>query len=264
MKKIFISYRRATGIEIAGRLNDFLINNGFKVFFDIEKMEIGKQFDKQISDNIGQCDYFILILSKDALNRCVNENDWVRKEIETAFKYETIKIIPIIMRDFEFPNNLPDSINSIRYIHGITYEASMFKLIMHSLLEVLEGKEIATHEQKSEKNKLLCMLNAFYDILVEYREAFRSGDPQTILSAHSSLSYASNFYTFFERHRRGNIKLAMIANEVVVAFNKYVDAFNIWNENKTNQKNALVAEDNFKALIEIILENIFKLENCDE
>ena len=157
MKKVFISYRRSTGIEIAGRLNDFLIDNGFKVFFDIEKMEIGKQFDEQISDNIRQCDYFILILSKHALDRCINADDWVRKEIEIALNCENIKIIPFIMRGFKFTNNLPNSINAIRYIHGITYEATMFKLVMHSLLEALGGKEITTQEQKSVKYELLCI-----------------------------------------------------------------------------------------------------------
>ena len=82
---IFISYRRQGG-EFLGRiLYNELIKNGYSVFYDVEAMNSGK-FNEQILKRIDECSDFLLLLTQDCLNRCVNKDDWVRKEIECALK----------------------------------------------------------------------------------------------------------------------------------------------------------------------------------
>ena len=53
----------------------------FDVFLDIEKLPAGK-FDEHLSDSVKNTPNFVLVLTKDSLNRCVNDfkcKDWVHK-----------------------------------------------------------------------------------------------------------------------------------------------------------------------------------------
>lgn len=137
-KKIFISYRRETGIDIAARVKDFFSSKGFNVFYDITSMELG-EFDKQICQNINASDYFIVILSPNALDRCFDDNDWVRKEIEIALNNEKIKIIPLILPQFKYPKNLPASVEKIKLYHGVQYDAVLFELVMDKLVSLIDN-----------------------------------------------------------------------------------------------------------------------------
>ena len=92
MKKeydIFISYRRLDEhSNISGRDQARLIAKkleleGYHPFFDYSEIK-DNEFDKVILPAIENCKVFILVLTKDSLNRCKNDDDWVRKEIETA------------------------------------------------------------------------------------------------------------------------------------------------------------------------------------
>ena len=260
MNRIFISYRRSSGIDIASRLNDFFTGKGFNVFFDIEKMEIGKRFDQQIAKNIVLCDYFLLILSKGALDDCFKPEDWVRKEIETALNLKNIKIIPIITRDFEYPHDLPNSIIDIKYIHGFTYEPTIARS-MTSLLEALNNHNVAVHKENPIKEQLLQILNDFYNILIQYRNALRDNNSKLLKKAHSQLSKAQDFYTFYERYRRSHIEIAIYAQEVVVSFNTFVEKFNAWNENKNDSICTFEVSSAFNSLLDTVLDNISKLEN---
>ncbi|MBQ0082638.1 MAG: toll/interleukin-1 receptor domain-containing protein, partial [bacterium] len=83
MKKeydIFISYRREGGKEYARNLTSELVSRGFHPFLDFDELVDGK-FDKRITDAIESAPVFMFILSPGSLDRCVNEEDWVRKEI---------------------------------------------------------------------------------------------------------------------------------------------------------------------------------------
>lgn len=104
---IFISYRRTdkeghvSGRECARILASALKERPkdeaeqYSVFFDYEEIKTGK-FPEKIENAIRGCRVFLLILSKDALSRCANEDDWVRREIKTALdvKCEIINIVP--------------------------------------------------------------------------------------------------------------------------------------------------------------------------
>ena len=119
--KLFISYRRDGGEALAFLLNDRLKQKGYSVFYDIESLHAGK-FDQRIFSEIEACDHFVLVLSAGALDRCVNENDWVRWEIAHALKHKK-NIVPVMMRGFMFPENLPGELAEISSINGVLFES---------------------------------------------------------------------------------------------------------------------------------------------
>lgn len=107
---IFISYRRLGGAQYARILQLMLNQRGYKVFLDYDELTDGK-FGEHIQNAIRDAQIFMLVLSKEALVRCKNEGDWVRREIQLAIK-EGKHIIPI-NPDNSFdgvPDNIPEDI----------------------------------------------------------------------------------------------------------------------------------------------------------
>lgn len=87
---------------------------GYHLFFDYSEIK-DNEFDKGIIPIVENSKVFILVLTKDAINRCKNEGDWVRKEIETAIKSDS-KVINV-SPDNTFNgwlSNLPSSLNKIK------------------------------------------------------------------------------------------------------------------------------------------------------
>ena len=81
---IFISYRRkGAGAGVAGELQAKLENRGYKVFLDVDEISSGA-FPEQIEHAIEGCKDFLLVLAPGTLDRCVEKDDWVRREIIKA------------------------------------------------------------------------------------------------------------------------------------------------------------------------------------
>lgn len=107
---IFISYRRDGGAQYARILQLMLTQRGYKVFLDYDELTDGK-FGEHIQEAIKEAPIFMLVLSKEALVRCKNEGDWVRREIQLAIA-EGKHIIPI-NPDNSFdgiPDDIPEDI----------------------------------------------------------------------------------------------------------------------------------------------------------
>ncbi len=128
---IFISYRRDGGDIIAHILYDRLTQKGYSVFQDIEALQSGK-FNLAIYNKIEQCHDVILILSQGSLERCVEQDDWLRKEIICAIRNKK-NIIPVMLRNFEWPSKLPNEINEIRFYNGITVNTEYFEQFIEKL-----------------------------------------------------------------------------------------------------------------------------------
>lgn len=90
---IFISYRRVGGAQYARILQLMLIQRGYKVFLDYDELRDGV-FGKRIKAAIHEAPIFMLVLSKDSMERCVNPDDWVREEILLAVQEQKI-FLPI-------------------------------------------------------------------------------------------------------------------------------------------------------------------------
>lgn len=132
----FISYRRAGGAGIAARVYDFLKLKGFNPFYDITGMEAGR-FDEQLKNRLIQVENFVLILSPEALDRCVAEDDWVRMEISTAIEYN-LNIIVLQDEKFVYPAKLPDSIKNISKYQAVGYDSNNLSSRLESLQALLK------------------------------------------------------------------------------------------------------------------------------
>lgn len=117
---IFISYRRDGGLELADSIYQRLINAGYSAFLDLEQLNSGK-FNTKLISVIEQCRDFIIVLPPHALERCNEEDDWVRQEIECALANKK-NVIPIMLRGFEWPANdsLPESLRDLPNYNGIS------------------------------------------------------------------------------------------------------------------------------------------------
>lgn len=133
---IFISYRRATGKNFARIIKPELEKRGFRVFLDFDELKDGV-FDKRIMDAIKESPIFLMILSKGALDRCINEDDWVRAEILYASEQDR-HIVPVeVDKSFrEIPKELPEDVKAVLGAHQFSQvdtesllEVSMEKLI---------------------------------------------------------------------------------------------------------------------------------------
>lgn len=97
-KTVFISYRR-TNVDTALLIYQNLTQKGYDVFFDFESIKTG-DFGKFIYQNIESRAHFVVILKPKTLDRCVNPDDWVRREIEHAVTHRR-NIIPIAFDGFD-------------------------------------------------------------------------------------------------------------------------------------------------------------------
>lgn len=78
---VFVSYRRSNGSQLASLLKVHLQLRGFTVFIDVERLEAGK-FDNNLLQSIRQAKHFLLVLTPNALDRCIRDNDrkdWVHR-----------------------------------------------------------------------------------------------------------------------------------------------------------------------------------------
>ncbi len=141
---IFISYRRfdssgvTSGTNIARSIKQQLEIEGYcdRVFFDYSEITDG-EFEKTILPAIEASKVFLLILSKEALQRCANEDDWVRREVLHAIR-NNIKIVPI-NPDYQFdgyPMGFPEEMNVIRKIqHQCIHLDSSFEHDVKLMIE---------------------------------------------------------------------------------------------------------------------------------
>ena len=135
---VFISYRRDGGLDLAGRIKDHLVLAGYNPFYDVETMKSGR-FDKQLYEKIDECKHFLLILPPKGLNRCRNNNDWVRKEVEYAIRQKK-HIITVLMPGFTFPKRLPPSIDVIRYVQAVVPTPETFEHTVEKIVEYLKDQ----------------------------------------------------------------------------------------------------------------------------
>ncbi|XP_076051281.1 NAD(+) hydrolase sarm1-like isoform X3 [Oratosquilla oratoria] len=120
---VFISYRRSNGSQLASLLKVHLQLKLFSVFIDVERLEAGK-FDNNLLNSIRQAKNFILVLTPNALDRCIGDTeckDWVHREIVAALQ-SGCEIIPII-DNFQWPEpeQLPEDMRAVCTFNGVRW-----------------------------------------------------------------------------------------------------------------------------------------------
>lgn len=134
-EQIFVSYRRDGGDVTAKLICEALKNRGYTVFYDYDSI-CGGYFDDRIITAIENCNDFVLVLPKNALDRCINEDDWVRQEITCAMQHGK-NIIPVLAPDFVFPKELPKEIENVSRINGIQFVMAFFEAVMGAIVDRL-------------------------------------------------------------------------------------------------------------------------------
>lgn len=114
---VFISYRRVS-YDTANLIATRLKAAGYSVFFDIESLRSGK-FNEQLYEVIDHCKDFLIVLPPNALDRCVNPDDWVRLEVCRAMEQEK-NIIPVLLNGFVWPNPMPEGMEMLCNYQALT------------------------------------------------------------------------------------------------------------------------------------------------
>ena len=135
---IFVSYRRIS-FPIANLIATRLKAAGYRVFFDIEEMGSGP-FNEQLYNVIEGCRDFLIVLPDGALDRCHDEEDWVRKEVMHAMSHKK-NIIPIILSGFEWPSPMPKGMEDLKNYQGISASSiEFFDFSMQRLESYLKSR----------------------------------------------------------------------------------------------------------------------------
>lgn len=171
---IFISYRRAGGDKYARTIQQAL-EKQFRVFLDFDELEDGV-FDQRIIDAISQSPVFLLILSKGALDRCVDEKDWVRQEIMHAVK-SGCHIVPVTIIGDNFnglPHELPEELrravgsHQFSQLHMETlFKESMAKLVKTRIAPYINKEKIETGAEIHIETDADCRLLLFKKMLAQ-------------------------------------------------------------------------------------------------
>ena len=144
-----------------------LNKKGYTTFFDNDSIGSGV-FPTKILNNIEKSDNFILILSPNALDRCEEEGDWVRREIEHAVKYKK-NIIPVFLPDFQRPGVLPENVNEALKYQGVYYNPMQFDAAIDEIVRYLKDENGRSLRIKKKKN----VSNFFYSDGVSTEEKRR-------------------------------------------------------------------------------------------
>lgn len=147
--QIFISYRREGGDVLAGRLHERFTRMGYRVFYDIESLRSG-DFNTKLLEVIEECEDVLLVLPPGGLDRCVNKDDWVRQEIAHALKCGK-NIVPVMMRNFEFPENLPEDIAAVRNKNGISANMEFFDAVIEKIASTLLISKVSGDREEEER-----------------------------------------------------------------------------------------------------------------
>lgn len=142
---VFISYRRKTSKYPALLVYKALSQNGYDVFIDYESIDSGK-FAQEILNQIAARGHFIPILSPGCLDRTVNPNDWLRKEIEYAIDTQR-NIIPLLFDGFRYEDEsqfLTGKLAALSDYNSLTvpdgyFDEAMTKLQKRFLKQIVRG-----------------------------------------------------------------------------------------------------------------------------
>ncbi len=160
MYDVFISYRRDGGFEMARLIYEHLKSIGLNPFFDLEELRSG-QFNVKLYKAIEESANFLLVLPPKSLDRCVNQDDWLRLEIEHAISKEK-NIIPLMMNGFDWPENLPSSIARLQFYNGVKMSREYFDATISRLFNMLNGVKFENGKIKNSTVKEERTQNTYY------------------------------------------------------------------------------------------------------
>lgn len=171
---VFISYR---GSGIGGLLGKEIYTDlkhckaedsdcNIFPFFAPACIQKGEDFKQVIENVLKDITCVILILSPGFFEKCIDEDDMVRFELETSLKNNQISFIPVVMEGFSFDEELPivkdiftdDELYRFKHINAINhhgvYDFNTEADVLPAVRKALEEKHSST-SAKTEVVKLI-------------------------------------------------------------------------------------------------------------
>ena len=138
--QIFISYRRNGSDAHARVFYEKFKELGYSVFLDFESLFSGG-FKVNILKAIEECSDFLLLLPKDGLARCSEEDDLLREEIATAIRFKK-NIIPVFISGFKMPlpSELPPDIAELVERNGVDCSMEYFDAVFEKIVRNLDSQ----------------------------------------------------------------------------------------------------------------------------
>ena len=142
-KTVFISYRRSTSKYIAAYIYQNLKHHDYDVFWDITGVDNGA-FDSTILSQIAARMHFIVLIAPGSLKRCIEPDDWLRREIEHAMDVGR-NIVPLLVEGFTFNSReskkyLTEKLANLSRYQGLEVPYSYLEEGMVRLRKVRDGK----------------------------------------------------------------------------------------------------------------------------
>lgn len=202
----FISYRRENGFFVAQTLRDKLLEKGIRAYLDHEELQSG-DFNERLYEAIENSRCFVLVLPPNALDRCVNENDWVRKEIVRAIELKKV-IIPVLCAGFSWPEEwdprIPTQMHVIKNQNGVKASDEYLSAMIDKLIDFI-GKS----PNNTKENKPISPQQYFIDAL-HSKESITRID----IAAHSGAIWFQNdsYIEILEMIEREKIPVRLLIN----------------------------------------------------
>lgn len=219
---IFISYRRDGGELISECLHLTLDKIGYKVFRDQQSLGRG-YFDEALLEAIRNSKDFIFILTENSMDRCMEDNDWVRREIKTALDNH-INSIPLIFRGFEWPD-LPDDIKDFKRLNGVETDkhnlTADIKIRLLKLLTSLPTDQIKENTILAGKMEVPTpKFIGRHRELSEIHDAFSNGQKVVVISGMGGLgkSELAKAYAYRYKQEYDNVLFVRYEESIVHTF----------------------------------------------
>lgn len=130
--------------EIVNRISRYLSDKGFRVFWDPSHLDNISSVDTY-SSIIRSANNFILLLTDDVFDGCLNPNDFVRNELELAI-LNNCNIVPVVFSGNEnevFKRELPPSLEYLRNLNGVSFDPTFIEPFMDRLTKFLIKVDIS-------------------------------------------------------------------------------------------------------------------------
>ena len=236
---IFVSYRRSS-YDTANLIATRLRAAGYSVFFDMETLRSGK-FNEQLFDVIDNCTDFLLVLPPQALDRCVNEDDWVRLEVCRAMARNK-NIIPVMLNGFVWPTPMPLGMEELCNYQALTASSIEY---FDLALQRLQERYLLSRRHRSAKRTVmwtgvgLCALAVVVAIgLFVFR----------IMAKGVCEDYAARMTNHVSR-------IHVLAEENVGLESDWDKFLKTW-ERKTDSENRSLLKDDFLARLDVAAQNV--------
>ena len=152
---VFISYRRGPADPYALLLQQFLQGRGLSVFLDHLDLRAGR-FDEKLFRIIDQSCTFLVILTAQALDRCTEAEDWLRREIVHAIESHG-RIIPVTVAPFQFTpevKKLDPAIQELSSYNGVEFSSLHIESTISRIIAMVQDyKERHKTDERGDRHE---------------------------------------------------------------------------------------------------------------